>query len=123
MGLAPRSVSDLEREAALTWRKETAWLTRSASLGAARATFEAVAHGRAVPGQRPGPLPGGRVEATLDSWVKIADWRSQLARSSAVQTATASERPADSRAPGLLVVIPTLFSAESDRSEAPGGRT
>jgi transcriptional regulator with XRE-family HTH domain len=51
-GLSPRSVSDLERGVNLTPRKDTARLLADALqlFGPARAQFEAVARGRAVPG-------------------------------------------------------------------------
>jgi transcriptional regulator with XRE-family HTH domain len=51
-GLSPRSISDLERGVNLTARKDTARLLADALhlLGPARAQFEAVARGRAVPG-------------------------------------------------------------------------
>ena len=50
--LSPRTVSDLERGVARTARKETAGLLADALhlTGSARAEFEAVARGRAVPG-------------------------------------------------------------------------
>jgi transcriptional regulator with XRE-family HTH domain len=52
-GLSPRSISDLERGVNLTARKDTARLLADALhlLGPARAQFEAVARGRAVPGR------------------------------------------------------------------------
>ena len=51
-GVSPRSVSDLERGINLTARKDTARLLADALhlTGPARAQFEAVARGRAVPG-------------------------------------------------------------------------
>ena len=51
-GLSPRSISDLERGVNLTARRDTARLLADALhlLGPARAQFEAVARGRAVPG-------------------------------------------------------------------------
>jgi len=51
-GLSPRSISDLERGVNLTPRKDTARLLADALhlFGPARAQFEAVARGRAVPG-------------------------------------------------------------------------
>ena len=51
-GVSPRSISDLERGVNLTARKDTARLLADALhlLGPARAQFEAVARGRAVPG-------------------------------------------------------------------------
>jgi transcriptional regulator with XRE-family HTH domain len=59
-GVGGRTVSDLERGVALTARKDTARLLADALrlTGAARASFEAVARGRTVPGIFP-PLSGG----------------------------------------------------------------
>jgi len=61
-GLSARSVSDLERGVALTARKETARLLADALglMGATRASFEAVARGRAVAAGS--PAPGTRVD-------------------------------------------------------------
>jgi tetratricopeptide (TPR) repeat protein/DNA-binding XRE family transcriptional regulator len=58
-GVGVRTVSDLERGVALTARKDTARLLADALnlSGAARASFEAVARGRAAPGVS--PAPGG----------------------------------------------------------------
>ena len=58
-GVGARTVSDLERGVALTARKDTARLLAGALdlSGAARASFEAVARGRAAPGVS--PAPGG----------------------------------------------------------------
>jgi len=58
-GVGVRTVSDLERGVALTARKDTARLLAGALnlTGAARASFEAVARGRAAPGVS--PAPGG----------------------------------------------------------------
>ena len=58
-GVGARTVSDLERGVALTARKDTARLLADALnlSGAARASFEAVARGRAAPGVS--PAPGG----------------------------------------------------------------
>ena len=58
-GVGARTVSDLERGVALTARKDTARLLADALnlSGAARASFEAVARGRAAPGAS--PAPGG----------------------------------------------------------------
>ena len=55
-GVGVRTVSDLERGVALTARKETARLLADALglMGATRASFEAVARGRAVAGGVPG---------------------------------------------------------------------
>ena len=63
-GVGVRTVSDLERGVALTARKDTARLLADALnlSGAARASFEAVARGRAAPGVPP-PLGGGVAEA------------------------------------------------------------
>ncbi len=57
--LSVRSVSDLERGVALTARKDTARLLADALnlSGAARASFEAVARGRALAGGSPPPDP------------------------------------------------------------------
>jgi transcriptional regulator with XRE-family HTH domain len=51
-GVGARTVSDLEREVALTARKDTARLLADALnlTGAARTSFEAVSRGRAAPG-------------------------------------------------------------------------
>jgi tetratricopeptide (TPR) repeat protein/DNA-binding XRE family transcriptional regulator len=59
-GLGVRTVSDLERGVALTARKDTARLLADALnlTGAARASFEAVARGRAAPGVSPAPDGG-----------------------------------------------------------------
>ena len=61
-GVGVRTVSDLERGVALTARKDTARLLADAlSLtGAARASFEAVARGRAAPGVSQPGRRGGR---------------------------------------------------------------
>ncbi len=61
-GLGARSVSDLERGVALTARKETARLLADALglMGATRASFEAVARGRAVAAGS--PVPGIKVD-------------------------------------------------------------
>jgi tetratricopeptide (TPR) repeat protein/transcriptional regulator with XRE-family HTH domain len=58
-GLSARSVSDLERGVALTARKDTARLLADALNleGAVRASFEAVARGRALAGGSPSPDP------------------------------------------------------------------
>jgi tetratricopeptide (TPR) repeat protein/DNA-binding XRE family transcriptional regulator len=60
-GVGVRTVSDLERGVALTARKDTARLLADALnlTGTARASFEAVARGRAAPGLS--PAPGGGV--------------------------------------------------------------
>jgi tetratricopeptide (TPR) repeat protein/transcriptional regulator with XRE-family HTH domain len=62
-GLSPRSISDLERGIAATPRRETVRLLADALhlTGPARAEFEAVARGRAVPG---GAEAGGVAAAT-----------------------------------------------------------
>ena len=62
-GVGVRTVSDLERGVALTARKDTARLLADALTlsGAARASFEAVARGRAAPGVSPAP-GGGAAE-------------------------------------------------------------
>jgi len=62
-GVGARTVSDLERGVALTARKDTARLLADALnlSGAARASFEAVARGRAAPGVSPAP-GGGAAE-------------------------------------------------------------
>ena len=59
-GVGARTVSDLERGVALTARKDTARLLADALnlSGAARASFEAVARGRAAPGASPAPGRG-----------------------------------------------------------------
>jgi transcriptional regulator with XRE-family HTH domain len=59
-GVGVRTVSDLERGVALTARKDTARLLADALnlAGAARASFEAVARGRAAPGVSPVPDGG-----------------------------------------------------------------
>lgn len=64
-GVGVRTVSDLERGVALTARKDTARLLADALnlSGAARASFEAVARGRAAPGVSP-PL-GGRLAGVV----------------------------------------------------------
>ena len=70
-GVGVRTVSDLERGVALTARKDTARLLADALrlTGAARASFEAAARGRAVPGAFPArddgvPGPAGAAAAT-----------------------------------------------------------
>jgi tetratricopeptide (TPR) repeat protein/transcriptional regulator with XRE-family HTH domain len=67
-GLSTRAVSDLERGVALTARKDTARLLADALglSGAARASFEAVARGRALAGVSPAPSVkvGGVAAAT-----------------------------------------------------------
>jgi tetratricopeptide (TPR) repeat protein/transcriptional regulator with XRE-family HTH domain len=67
-GVGVRTVSDLERGVALTARKDTARLLADALnlSGAARASFEAVARGRAAPeaSQAPGGGAGGVAAAT-----------------------------------------------------------
>ena len=65
-GIGVRTVSDLERGVALTARKDTARLLADALnlIGASRASFEAVARGRAAPGVSPAPDGGaGRAGA------------------------------------------------------------
>jgi transcriptional regulator with XRE-family HTH domain len=59
-GVGVRTISDLERGVALTARKDTARLLADALklIGAARASFDALARGRAAPGASP-PLVGG----------------------------------------------------------------
>jgi transcriptional regulator with XRE-family HTH domain len=66
-GVGVRTVSDLERGVALTGRKDTTRLLADALnlTGAARASFEAAARGRAVPGASPPRTTGCRARAGL----------------------------------------------------------